>query len=100
MPPANIISLSPPSPQPLATAPVDSITSEEILARKYDRALSNFLVKSSVGASVGIALSFLFFRRRTWPIALGTGAGLGIAYEQCARSFNPYTPSSSAFRTA
>ncbi|TPX54499.1 hypothetical protein PhCBS80983_g05893 [Powellomyces hirtus] len=66
------------------------IPSEEILARKYDRALANAAIKAGLGVSVGVGLSFIFFRRKMWPIALSTGFGLGIAYEQCARSFNPY----------
>ncbi|KAI9343066.1 hypothetical protein DFJ73DRAFT_842107 [Zopfochytrium polystomum] len=69
-----------------AAAPVPS---QEILARKWDRCVSNTLIASGVGLSVGIGLSFLFFRRRFWPIALSTGFGLGVAYDDCSKSFNP-----------
>ncbi|KAJ1561763.1 hypothetical protein HK405_002926 [Cladochytrium tenue] len=63
--------------------------SREILARKWDRCLSNTLTASALGLAVGIGLSVLFFRRRAWPVALGAGFGLGAAYDDCSRSFNP-----------
>ncbi|TFK31404.1 DUF543-domain-containing protein [Crucibulum laeve] len=59
-------------------------SSEDILGQKYDRCLADLLVKS-----VGVVASVIFFRRRTWPIALSTGFGAGAAYADCDRSFNP-----------
>ncbi|KXN87167.1 Mitochondrial inner membrane organizing system protein 1, partial [Leucoagaricus sp. SymC.cos] len=47
------------------------------------------IVYRGVGFSVGIVASVIFFRRRTWPIALSTGFGAGAAYADCDRSFNP-----------
>ena len=62
---------------------------------------------SGVGFSVGVVASVILFRSecshhtilsshlihsfagRTWPIALSTGFGLGAAYADCDRSFNP-----------
>ncbi|RDB17283.1 MICOS complex subunit MIC10 [Hypsizygus marmoreus] len=64
-------------------------SSEDILGQKYDRCLADFLVKSGVGFSAGVIASVVFFRRRTWPIALSTGFGAGAAYADCDRSFNP-----------
>ncbi|KNE69771.1 hypothetical protein AMAG_14311 [Allomyces macrogynus ATCC 38327] len=73
------------------SSPVDAapIPSEEVLARKWDRCLSNFLVKAGAATSVGIVTSVLLFRKKTWPVALAAGFGLGVAYEQCQRSFDP-----------
>ncbi|KAJ7864851.1 hypothetical protein B0H14DRAFT_3443369 [Mycena olivaceomarginata] len=51
--------------------------------------VADFLVKAGVGFSAGVVLSVVLFRRRTWPIALSTGFGAGIAYADCDRSFNP-----------
>lgn len=34
-------------------------------------------------------LAFSPFIGRTWPIALSTGFGMGTAYADCDRSFNP-----------
>ncbi|KAI9103256.1 hypothetical protein DFS34DRAFT_646643 [Phlyctochytrium arcticum] len=65
------------------------VTNEESISRLYDKCIANTLVKGGLGLSVGVGLSFLFFRRRIWPVALSTGVGLGVSYEQCARGFNP-----------
>ncbi|TPX69278.1 hypothetical protein SpCBS45565_g02597 [Spizellomyces sp. 'palustris'] len=67
----------------------DVVSAEELLSRKYDKCLSNAVVKAGMGISVGVGLSFLFFKRKMWPIAMSTGFGLGVAYEQCVRTFNP-----------
>jgi len=64
-------------------------SSENIVAQKYDRCLADLLVKSGVGFSAGVIASVILFRRRAWPIALGTGFGMGAAYADCDRSFNP-----------
>ncbi|KAJ7137736.1 hypothetical protein C8R44DRAFT_694880 [Mycena epipterygia] len=64
-------------------------SSEDILGQKYDRCLADFFVKAGVGFSAGVVLSVVLFKRRTWPIALSTGFGAGIAYADCDRSFNP-----------
>ncbi|KAF8892887.1 hypothetical protein BD779DRAFT_1507546 [Infundibulicybe gibba] len=54
--------------------------SEDILGKKR---------YSGVGFGAGVVASVIFFRRRTWPIALSTGFGAGAAYADCDRSFNP-----------
>ncbi|KAG0703587.1 hypothetical protein DFH29DRAFT_998412 [Suillus ampliporus] len=51
--------------------------------------VADFLVKAGVGFSAGVVASVILFRRRTWPIALSTGFGMGAAYADCDRSFNP-----------
>ncbi|EJU01362.1 DUF543-domain-containing protein [Dacryopinax primogenitus] len=74
------------TPAPAASTPVSS---DSIVAKKYDRCLADLLVKSGIGFSVGVVISVLLFRRRAWPISLTTGIGAGIAYADCDRSFNP-----------
>ncbi|KAJ2915740.1 hypothetical protein MD484_g4691, partial [Candolleomyces efflorescens] len=64
-------------------------SSEDIIGQKYDRCLADLIVKAGVGFGVGVVSSVILFRRRTWPIALGTGFGAGAAYADCDRSFNP-----------
>ncbi|OAX42242.1 DUF543-domain-containing protein [Rhizopogon vinicolor AM-OR11-026] len=64
-------------------------SSENIVSQKYDRCLADFLVKAGVGFSVGVVGSVILLKRRTWPIALSTGFGMGAAYADCDRSFNP-----------
>ncbi|GJE93396.1 DUF543-domain-containing protein [Phanerochaete sordida] len=70
-------------------APAKPLSSENIVAQKYDRCLADLLVKSGVGFSVGVIASVVLFKRRAWPIALSTGFGAGAAYADCDRSFNP-----------
>ncbi|KAI0031653.1 hypothetical protein K488DRAFT_51649 [Vararia minispora EC-137] len=75
------MSSAPTSPKP--------ISSEDIVMQKYDRCLADIIVKSGIGFGVGLVASVILFRRRAWPIALGTGFGAGMAYADCDRSFNP-----------
>ncbi|GBE83355.1 hypothetical protein BKA93DRAFT_732604 [Sparassis latifolia] len=72
-----------------STSTPSKTSSENIVAQKYDRCLADLLVKSGVGFSAGVIASVILFRRRAWPIALGTGFGMGAAYADCDRSFNP-----------
>ncbi|WFD34405.1 Mitochondrial inner membrane organizing system component [Malassezia cuniculi] len=65
------------------------ISSEEVLNQKIDLCISNTIVKTGIGFSAGVVLSVLLLRRRTWPVWLGTGFGLGAGYTDCERSFNP-----------
>lgn len=65
------------------------ISSEDVLNQKIDLCLSNTIVKTGIGFSAGVVLSVLLLRRRTWPVWLGTGFGLGAGYTDCERSFNP-----------
>ncbi|GJJ14665.1 hypothetical protein Clacol_008931 [Clathrus columnatus] len=58
-------------------------SSENIIVQKYDRCCTG------VGFGVGVVASVILFRRRAWPITLSTGFGLGAAYADCDRSFNP-----------
>ncbi|KAI9271369.1 hypothetical protein BY458DRAFT_435952 [Sporodiniella umbellata] len=66
------------------------IPSEEILTQKWDRTVSNFVVKTGLGLSVGIVASALLFKKRSWPIALTAGWGFGDAYADAQRAFHPH----------
>ncbi|KAI8608442.1 hypothetical protein BC830DRAFT_1174414 [Chytriomyces sp. MP71] len=71
-------------------SPSDQTTSSaEELSRKWDQCLSNSLVSAGLGASAGILASTLLFRRKIWPIAFSTGVAVGVAADDCSRSFNP-----------
>ncbi|KAK3313878.1 hypothetical protein B0H66DRAFT_567253 [Apodospora peruviana] len=71
---------TPVSPPPRAVArPV----SEALLNEKWDRCLSNLLIKSTLGLGFGVVFSVLLFKRRAWPAFVGAGFGAGRAYEEC-----------------
>ncbi|KAI5928526.1 hypothetical protein F4810DRAFT_705465 [Camillea tinctor] len=72
-------STSVPAPASAVSRPV----SEALLNEKWDRCLSNLLIKSSLGLGFGVVFSVLLFRRRAWPAFVGVGFGAGRAYEEC-----------------
>ncbi|KZZ95878.1 hypothetical protein AAL_04174 [Moelleriella libera RCEF 2490] len=68
------------------SAPTSAISrpvSEALLNEKWDRCLSNLLVKSTIGLGFGVVFSVLLFKRRAFPAFIGVGFGAGRAYEEC-----------------
>ncbi|EPQ31006.1 uncharacterized protein PFL1_01195 [Pseudozyma flocculosa PF-1] len=65
------------------------VSSEDIISQKTDLCISNAIVKTGIGFSAGVVLSVLLFKRRAFPVWLATGFGMGSAYTDCERSFNP-----------
>ncbi|GAB0090548.1 MICOS complex subunit MIC10 [Sergentomyia squamirostris] len=61
---------------------------EDEYGRKIDRCLTDVLVKSAGGLAVGAVMSLLFFKRRRWPLVMGTGFGIGMAYTRCEKDLN------------
>lgn len=55
---------------------------DQILSDKWDVIVSNGLVKTGLGFGAGVVLSVLLFRRRAWPVFLGTGIGLGRGWAE------------------
>ncbi|BHF58255.1 MICOS complex subunit MIC10 [Sparganum proliferum] len=56
--------------------------SEDILGQRADRCISDLIIKTGAGISVGIIFSVLFAKRRSWPVVFGTGFGLGCKIDQ------------------
>ncbi|XP_058820725.1 MICOS complex subunit MIC10-like [Topomyia yanbarensis] len=61
---------------------------EDQYGKKIDRCLTDALVKFGGGLALGGVFSLLFFKRRAWPIIMGSGFGIGMAYTNCERSLN------------
>ncbi|XP_055523499.1 MICOS complex subunit MIC10-like [Wyeomyia smithii] len=61
---------------------------EDQYGKKIDRCLTDVLIKFGGGLAVGGVFSLLFFKRRAWPIIMGSGFGIGMAYTNCERSLN------------
>ncbi|KAI0402898.1 hypothetical protein F4802DRAFT_330452 [Xylaria palmicola] len=73
-------------PETTTPAPSSAISrpvSEALLNEKWDRCISNMLIKSTLGLGFGVVFSVLLFRRRAWPAFVGVGFGAGRAYEEC-----------------
>ncbi|PWN93798.1 hypothetical protein FA10DRAFT_31671 [Acaromyces ingoldii] len=68
------------SQQPSSSVPASppKVSSEDIISQK-----------TGIGFGTGVVLSVLLFRRRAFPVWLGTGFGLGSGWTDCERSFNP-----------
>ncbi|XP_061004040.1 MICOS complex subunit MIC10 isoform X1 [Dama dama] len=65
--------------------------SESELGRKWDRCLADAVVKIGTGFGLGLVFSLTLFKRRMWPLAFGSGMGLGMAYSNCQHDFQaPY----------
>ncbi|KAK5943935.1 hypothetical protein PMZ80_003216 [Knufia obscura] len=73
----------PPTVIPKTTKPA----SEALLNEKWDRALSSLVIRSGLGFSFGVIFSVLLFKRRSWPVWLGTGFGAGRAWEEADANF-------------
>ncbi|XP_077284813.1 MICOS complex subunit Mic10-like [Arctopsyche grandis] len=66
---------------------VAAAAAEDALGQKLDRCLTDGLIKFGGGILVGGVVSLLFFRRK-WPMIMGGGIGVGMAYNSCEISLN------------
>ncbi|XP_061745950.1 MICOS complex subunit MIC10 [Nerophis ophidion] len=64
--------------------------SENELGQKWDRCLADGVIKLGTGLSLGMVFSVIFFKRRTWPITLGSGLGVGMAYANCQKELRSH----------
>uniref|UniRef100_A0A0N4ZLA6 MICOS complex subunit MIC10 n=1 Tax=Parastrongyloides trichosuri TaxID=131310 RepID=A0A0N4ZLA6_PARTI len=65
--------------------------SEDLYAEKWDRCFADTGLKVAAGVATGILASFLIFQRRTFPVWLGAGWGLGSGFTNCNHEINsPY----------
>lgn len=53
--------------------------SEELHLQAFDRFVANAIIKTGYGLGVGLLFSLTLFKRRMFPLYLGTGTGFGFA---------------------
>nr|BAN20475.1 unkown protein [Riptortus pedestris] len=58
---------------------------EDELGRRWDKCIADGVIKLGGGIAVGAISSLILFKRRSWPIILGSGFGIGLAYGHCER---------------
>jgi inner membrane organizing system protein 1 len=56
--------------------------SSTLLNDRWDVVVSNTLVKTGLGFGAGVLASVILFKRRTFPVWLGVGFGLGRGYAE------------------
>jgi len=79
-----------------SASPNRVVGTEDINGQKWDRCLTDTIVKTASGLALGIVFSAVLFKRRPWPVLLGTGIGLGMGYSNCQNDLrSPYVHSSS-----
>ena len=66
--------------------------SEEEIGQKYDKCITDLLIKSGAGLGVGALLSLVVFKRKVWPATLSTGVGIGMAISNCQHEFKSILP--------
>ena len=71
-----------------ASKPTQITKSEDVLGQKWDRCLVDAGIKLAGGLAVGSIFSLLLFKRRSWPLVFGMGAGFGMGYQNCQMEFN------------
>ncbi|GMG19724.1 unnamed protein product [Ambrosiozyma monospora] len=56
--------------------------SASLVNAKWDIVISNGIVKTGLGFGAGVLASVLLFKRRSFPVWLGVGFGLGRSYSE------------------
>ncbi|XP_054274202.1 MICOS complex subunit Mic10-like [Macrosteles quadrilineatus] len=64
------------------------IHSEDELGKKWDRCVTDGILKTTGGIGLGLLASVLLFKVKRWPIIFGGGVGLGLAYRNCEQEIN------------
>uniref|UniRef100_A0A224XZQ3 MICOS complex subunit MIC10 n=1 Tax=Panstrongylus lignarius TaxID=156445 RepID=A0A224XZQ3_9HEMI len=58
---------------------------EDELGKKWDRCIADTMLKFGGGLLMGGLTSLILFKRKKWPVFVGAGFGVGLAYGNCER---------------
>ncbi|XP_022231368.1 MICOS complex subunit Mic10-like [Drosophila obscura] len=61
-------------------------SSEDRYRESRNRCFADAIVKTAGGIVMGATVALLFLRRRRWPVWIGAGFGIGLAYRSCERN--------------
>ncbi|EFN77419.1 MICOS complex subunit Mic10 [Harpegnathos saltator] len=64
------------------------LKTEDEVGQKWDRCFTDVILKLGGGVALGGVFSLFFFKRRKWPMIIGAGFGLGMAYSNCEKDIN------------
>jgi inner membrane organizing system protein 1 len=66
---------------------IERLPNDKLYEHAWTASMYHLLTKTVVGLGVGVGLSVVLFKRRTWPIAFATGTGFGMAYTEATHLF-------------
>ncbi|XP_046671875.1 MICOS complex subunit Mic10-like [Homalodisca vitripennis] len=69
-------------------AQINKKHSEDELGQKWDRCVTDGILKAGGGLALGLLSSLLLFKAKRWPIIFGGGIGVGLAYRNCEQEIN------------
>ncbi|KAI5710633.1 hypothetical protein M8J76_007513 [Diaphorina citri] len=61
---------------------------DDVLGKKWDKCVYDLLVKVGGGLAVGGVGSLFLFKRKAWPLLVGSGFGIGLAYGNCEKEIS------------
>ncbi|XP_049306291.1 MICOS complex subunit MIC10-like [Bactrocera dorsalis] len=61
---------------------------EDDFGNRLDRCCTDVLIKGSTGLFVGVTFSLLMLKRKSWPLLIGSGFGVGVAFKTCEKHLN------------
>ncbi|XP_002126167.2 MICOS complex subunit Mic10-like [Ciona intestinalis] len=68
---------------------IPTLGTENQYGEKVDKCIVDLGIKTGSGVLVG-GLFSLLFKRKTWPITLGAGIGIGMSYTTCQNRFKSF----------
>lgn len=62
--------------------------SQEQAGKKMDKLITGSLTQVGVSLAWGLVASLVFFKRKSWPVLVGGGFGVGAAFADISNEVN------------